>query len=307
MKSIFNGRDRKLLAPDIKDTLEFLEKENKNTLDSKVVFDEGPHTYHIGDNKVKISCTGWSKSYFFPFNKERVVAQCISKAKNNTSHKYYGMSKEGILKLWDDNGKESRDKGTLMHAHIEYEMNNYKSLGPIVEWDYTLQDECRMYHEFWNLYGEHITPFRTEWVVFDKELSVAGSVDMVFESTGPLPMDNNMSMPNWAKDTAEPKFKDGEKRYYIFDWKRSKEIKFSGDGSKFVNPLPGCNYSEYSIQLNIYRYMLEKNYGIRIAGMVLVVFHPEFKNYKTYKVPFLDNHLNEMIETRKKNLELIDK
>lgn len=304
-KSIFNGRDRSELPEEIIKVLEHLEQKNKNKNDDSIVFDEGPHIYYIDGIKSKISCTGLCKSYFHPFEKEKVARLSFEAALNNPKSKYVGMSIKNILDSWNENGQISRDLGTLMHSHIEYDMNRFQTEGPEVEWDSSIAEEFNMFKAFWDVYKDHITPFRTEWCVFDKELSISGSVDMVFESTKSLPKDKNMSMPPWAEGLPKPVFKENEKRYYIFDWKRSKDISFKGAGSKFRLPLPGCNYSEYSIQLNVYRTLLERNYKLKIAGMVLVVLHPNNKTYKTYSVPFLDGHIDEIITTRINNLKIL--
>ena len=41
------------------------------------------------------------------------------------------------------------------------------------------------YKYFMNFVKEHnLTPYRTEWNVYDEELEMAGSIDMIFEADG---------------------------------------------------------------------------------------------------------------------------
>jgi len=83
--------------------------------------------------------------------------------------------------------------------------------------------------------------FRTEWVIYDEESKISGSVDMVYKD----PLDG---------------------KYIIADWKRSKEIKMSNIWKSGNHPithdLDDCNFIHYSLQLCIYKTILEKNYGI---------------------------------------------
>ena len=88
----------------------------------------------------------------------------------------------------------------------------------------------------------------------------------------------------------------------IWDWKRSKEIRFDGQQQmkRPFDHLPQCNYWEYALQLNVYRYILESGrkrsgpagrggaqprlspltrrqeseYGLSVSGMFLGVVHP---------------------------------
>ncbi len=41
--------------------------------------------------------------------------------------------------------------------------------------------------------------------------------------------------------------------------------------------------------------MLEKNYGIKISRLNLVVLHPDFSNYNIVPVPFMDREIGIII------------
>jgi hypothetical protein len=50
--------------------------------------------------------------------------------------------------------------------------------------------------------------------------------------------------------------------------------------------------------------MLEKNYGIKISRMNLVVLHPDFTTYKVVPVQFMDREVKIMVNSIKvKNLK----
>jgi ATP-dependent exoDNAse (exonuclease V) beta subunit len=160
-----------------------------------------------------------------------------------------------------------------MHLGIEMVMNGAEAEVPdetkdSIEWKY-----------FWNYWNEDCVtwePWRTEWEVWDEELKLAGSIDMVYRNK-----------------------KDGT--FAIYDWKRSKEIKMEnswGDGYGPVSHLPDCNYWHYTLQLNTYRWFLETYYGLRISDMYIVIFHPNNTNYRRFRLNRLDEEVKGMLAAR---------
>ena len=94
-------------------------------------------------------------------------------------------------------------------------------------------------------------------------------------------------------------FKNENGGYDIYDWKRSKEIKRGGFNNlqhPVLSALPDSNYWLYSLQLNLYKYVLEKNYGLRIDNLFLVAIHPEFKTFQKHQAPNLRNELLELFK-----------
>ena len=78
-------------------------------------------------------------------------------------------------------------------------------------------------------------------------------------------------------------------------------MKIENEWAKGYGPasdLPDTNYWHYTLQLNIYRWLLEKNYGIKISEMALIVLHPNNKNYKRYKLNHLDDEVEEIMKAR---------
>ena len=124
----------------------------------------------------------------------------------------------------------------------------------------------------------NMNAYRTEWEIFDEEHKLAGSIDMIFKS--------------------------GDE-YYIADWKRSKEIKKTNKFQKGTPPIEhmdDCNYNHYSLQLNLYKYILEKHYEIKISGMFLVVLHPNNSNYIKIDIPCMQKEISWVLEERKNQM-----
>jgi hypothetical protein len=67
-----------------------------------------------------------------------------------------------------------------------------------------------------------------------------------------------------------------------------------------VSHLPDTNYWHYTIQLNLYRWILEKHYGLKISELALIVLHPTNKNYKIYKLNRLEEEIEEILEARRR-------
>lgn len=240
--------------------------------DSHIHFDEGPHIYTIDGDSDYMSVTTWNHSHFPHFNPDKIIGNMM-KSKKWPESPYYGMTPSQIKAQWKENGRKASTAGTKMHYDIEcfYNDMDVEIDEDCVEFDYFLRFERD--------HGEKLNPYRTEWMVWDKELRLAGSIDMVFE-----------------KD-------DGS--ITLYDWKRCKEIKqenkFESATTPCINHLPNSNYWHYSLQLNTYKYLLEKNYGKKVKGMYLVCLHPNNRNksYQRIKVPNLQKEVKNLMEVRK--------
>jgi hypothetical protein len=66
-----------------------------------------------------------------------------------------------------------------------------------------------------------------------------------------------------------------------------------------------CNYSHYSLQLNVYRRILQEKYNMKITKLALVVLHPDnpYENYEVIDVPMLDKEIEDLWIYRKSQLE----
>ena len=68
--------------------------------------------------------------------------------------------------------------------------------------------------------------------------------------------------------------------FLIIDWKRPKKLqsKFSNDFQRMKSPLShldDCAGNHYSLQLNVYKYLLEKYYSVSVSRMLIVCAHPD--------------------------------
>jgi hypothetical protein len=256
--------------------MDYLKIINPHTRDEQIVFDEEPHIYYINGDKDNISVTTLVHKYFPKFDPDTIIHRMMV-SKNWSKSKYHGMSKDEIKESWDQLGKDATSKGTILHKSIEMFYNNM---------DVNCSDSSSVeYKMFLNFYEEHKTklkPYRTEWEVFNEEFRIAGSIDMIFENID----DGTLS---------------------IYDWKRTKEIKLkNGFGSKGYGPMRAyhdCNYVHYSLQLNIYKSILESKYGKVIRDMFLICMHPDYDNYKKYEVLDMESEIKFILDERNDQLK----
>lgn len=273
-----------------------LAKWNKHPRDDRIAFYEPTHTYSIdGDSTGWVSCTGFVHSFFGHFDADETVTKILRgrKYKTDPTYKYYGMTGEAIKAQWTASGTAASEAGTRMHLDVEYfnnssvqsddieavlkamreEDNHEPQPGP--EWDYFL----RYQREY--VYPRGWKPFRTEWLVFESSILLCGSIDMVY---------------------IKP---DGT--FGITDWKRSKEIKSENSYQNGLGPLshlPNTNLYHYTMQLNVYRALLQRNYGITVNELALVILHPNNDTYRIIPLPFMDAEVEGMFAARRAALAL---
>ena len=213
--------------------MDYLQKLNPHVLDKNVSFDPKYHKYNIDGDTTFTSVTTWVSSHFPKFDTEKVINNIMASPKWESSE-YYGMTKQEIKDEWSNRGIESRNAGTALHDDIERFYNKLPVKNKSSEWKY--------FQKFARKIDGKLTPYRTEMRIFDKEMRMAGSVDMLYtDDNGDLVM---------------------------YDWKRSnkthKENNNNNDNratTECLNHLHNCEVWKYSLQLNTYRYIIEKNYG----------------------------------------------
>ena len=247
--------------------LMYLANKHTHTHDSRISFEEEGHKYSIDGVDAKTyarpytSVTTLVHKQFEPFDADKIVAKMMASPRWPQS-KYFGKTVEEIKAGWKQAGDEASSAGTKMHYDIECFYNGAENENTSTEYTYfkNFYDDMTRHNANGRGPGE---PYRTEWTVFDEDLRLTGSIDMCFKKP-----DGTIA---------------------IYDWKRSKEIKKTGGFMKFSkNPalshIPDLNYWHYSLQLNIYKTILERKYGETVSEMYLVCLHPNHKNYQRIEV-----------------------
>jgi hypothetical protein len=280
-----------------------LSSKNSHERDKNLVFDEPTHQYTIltdPDSKYT-SVTTWNHSHFSHFDADDIIKKMMKGRNWNPDNKYWGKTGEEIKAIWTQNGAVASSDGTKMHFFIEYFMNQDMRDENDEPIDYTQQDLLDVYDEYirenitiseteeWNYFLQfarafpNLKPYRTEWMVYDEELKLAGSIDMVYDN--------------------------GDGTLSIYDWKRAKEITKTPAFKKYavtecINHLPDTNYWHYSLQLNTYKAILEKKYGKKVTQLFLVRLHPDNpkKTFELLRCADLGSEIADLFEHRKRNI-----
>ena len=195
--------------------------------------------------------------------------------------KYYGMTDDEIKAGWSANGAAASGAGTRMHLDIE-RFYNADPVGNLAGDDYepALSPEWTMFLEYQRKIGSKFKPFRTEWLVWDRSVMISGSIDMVYRKP-----DGTLA---------------------IYDWKRVKEIKTANRYDNMLGPLnhlPDTNYWHYTMQLNVYRRIIEANYGEKVTELALVVLHPDNQTYQVLRLNLMPEEVDAVFAARRLAVE----
>lgn len=257
-----------------------LARRNLHERDFNIRFYEYGHRYEItcDPGKRYTSVTTLVHSQFPKFDADAIIDKIMKSKSWVLGHKYWGLTANEIKALWNSNGSAAANSGTNLHEQIEIFMNNDRFVFGYTQRD-LLEDHIKMKQcdsiergIEWDFFlkfvedNQHLKPYRTEWTIYDEDVKVAGSIDMVYEN---------------PDSTLE-----------IYDWKRCKEItKVNGWNetatNKLISHLPSTNFWQYALQLNIYKQILEAKYDKVVRKLCLVRIHPDANSYELIEVPFL--------------------
>lgn len=238
---------------------------NAHPRDNRIEFYPEPHIYTIDKTPAPSASTVISK--FFPEFDSYGKASSLS-----PSNPLYGLPVDEIVETWNARGIEAANKGTFLHEQIEkYYLGE----------SYQRTEEFHLFEQFVSDHQE-IKPYRSEWRVFDDEHHIAGTIDLISK--------NGLG-------------------YDIYDWKRSKKVvdTYSGEpitidtwGNKGVGQLrdiDDTSFNRYCLQQSLYRYILEKNYNLKISKMFLVVLYPDNDRYYKVPVPYQKDRAEYILRT----------
>ncbi len=195
----------------------------------------------------------------------------------------YGVAVEASLDRWDRCRRMASEVGTFMHLQTEHFFRDgvFDTVYSFVDGEATetVSIEREKAHFLRFVEDHRIRPYRQEWPIYDLDLNIAGTIDLVCRED------------------------DGS--FTIYDWKRSGRVVdaagvpltegFNGKTGFNGISLPDTPFYHYCVQQNLYRYMLQKDYGIRIGGMNLVVLCPDYPTYYRVEVPVMDEVVEQIV------------
>ncbi|MEI6297938.1 MAG: hypothetical protein WCO84_09985 [bacterium] len=244
-----------------------------------VTFYDQPHKYFI-DGKELISVTtlihkyqeGFDESYWSDFKA--------------TQH---NLTPEEVLRAWKFINRKGTIKGSAIHDYAENLFQNKKFEYPqqtilsefgfdpvLVEYEITKKHVDKFYID---VQGKLI-PIRTEMVVYDKESLIAGMLDILFY---------NVKM----------------KEFQIWDWKSNKKFDTENKEKYLLGNLctiEDCDLEVYSLQLEMYKQIIEKNTPIKLGQSYIVWFSHRNESYRIIKTIDRKFHVDVIFNERKQQL-----
>lgn len=205
------------------------ESRSRNPSGIEIVFTEADHKYASiinGKEVVYTSGTTLVSEYFKKFDAEKFAPLTAKKL---------NMTTEAVKEMWKKKGEDASRFGTRCHEFCEdillgreprntpenvREESTFKFTKPFVE------AVARKY--------KVVSP---EMVVFDTRTRIAGTIDL------------------FARSRTQPDL------YFIFDWKTNEKLdrdnKYGDTGLWPIHHFPDSPYHHYTLQLNLYEYILK--------------------------------------------------
>lgn len=247
-----------------------LSVQNAHARDQRISFIDETHTYFVdGSSDGYISTTTLIHNLFPAFAADKIISKMMM-SRNWGESKYYGQTRDEIKDGWEKNRDSAASLGTAMHQNIENFYNGQPHITDGHEWE--------MFCKFKEDHAQ-LDPFRSEMTVFAADVGIAGSIDMLY------------------KDPNDPD------ALIMCDWKRSKEIKMSNKWQSgthhLTEELDDCNYVHYSLQLAIYKLILQEYYGYKVNQTFILVLHPSQTGYLKIETKDVDDIVLKLFSERR--------
>jgi hypothetical protein len=202
----------------------------KKKPEPKIKFIDGAHRYFDEDTGKELISATTFIKKFFAPFDKYAVSEICSQKD--------GIPAEIIRAQWEN----ETHVGTLTHSYAECKI---KKITPPVP---TTPDVIGLFHAVDGfLQNEKVNYLFTEKIVGSPRLGVAGTIDVGLIINGML---------------------------YIGDWKTNKNIQMFGYNNKCalhpISHLQDCNYIQYTLQMSLYKYILEEEYGHTVYGLRLI-------------------------------------
>ena len=270
-----------------------LEDVHPHALDQTITFDEPTHTYSVQwktqefESSGSLSVSALYSQYFPKFDPNQALKSMRS---DNRKRKYLGLTDKEILKQWEDSGTLAANIGSFCHLTLECFFNQSVDIRAS---PFNTFKVFQQFLEWFDMKSPRWVPFRTEFKMRSTAAErFTGMADMLFVDPCSTPPTLYLKM---------------------VDWKFSKEIVMAsrfGMANDVCHGLPDCNFSKYSLQQNLYKYMLETYYPVwtfagqaftkvSVIEMTLLVLHDNQKSFQEIRIPDLGHIIVEIIRSRR--------
>jgi len=241
-----------------------------------VTYHDEPHKYYV-DGKELISVTTIIHRYQEDFQEDY-----WSKYKAEE----YTLTQREVLRAWEFINKKGTMKGSAIHDYAESLFLNkvfpypkeliYDEFGfDPVKKEYEITQ--KLVEKFYDDTQGKLIPIRTEMIVYDKESLIGGMLDMLFYNV------KKKEFQIWDNKTNK---KFTEKLIDENGIKTKNKNTVDGRTDRLSGILSGFYDNDmemYSLQLAMYKYIIEKNTGIKLGDSYIVWFSHNNDSYEIMK------------------------
>ncbi len=244
-----------------------------------ITFYDEPHKYFL-NKKELISVTTLIHKYQEEFDEEYWSAVKADQ---------FRVTQAEIKRAWRFINKKGTIKGSAIHDYAENLFQNKEfeyperlildefGFDPVWhEYQITKKHVDKFYKDVHN----KLIPVKIEFVVYDKESLIAGMLDMLFYNIK-------------------------AKEFQIWDWKSNKDFTFEMKSRHLLEDLfmlEDCDMEIYSLQLELYKQIIERNTSVKLGKSYLVWFSHNNDTYKIMETFDRKYYIDLLISKRINNL-----
>lgn len=220
----------------------------------EISFKESDHSY-LYNGKLCDSVTTVIGMYQQPFEREIIAVKYAKK---------HNLKVTDVLLDWEQKRDSASKKGTCVHAYAENLFQSKVYEDPYI--DEVHPDLLKMVDNFYTDVSGKLILIKAELVVGDFNLGVCGMIDKLFYNVK-------------------------SEELQIWDYKTNKDIRCDNQyGTKMLyglSHLDDCEMNKYSLQLGLYKYIIEENTNIKIGNSYICWLNNE-KNESYIPIKAID-------------------
>lgn len=251
---------------------EYLKELNKAFGD--FVFYPQDHHYEYKGQRVGVSVTRLIEEYTNEFDAETIAEKVAIRD---------GKTIQEVLDEWKEKNEWSCKKGSMCH---EFAQKIWKSKNRVdFEGEFSTYEQAEAVNRinnqainFYNDYHDRLEHLADEFVIGSDTYSIASAIDHLFinKLTGGL---------------------------VLVDYKTNSDIhkneKYAKNMKVPLSHLKDTTLNHYSIQLSIYKYLVEKYTNLKIEEFFIVYMSENIDNYEIIEVPYMEKEVEEILENRR--------
>ena len=243
-----------------------------------ITYYDAPHKYFVEGNEM-ISATTFIGKFEKPFDTDFWAGK---KAKE------WGETIDEVKAKWKLKADIACEKGTVSHEYLENLLAKKVYPYPAVqiqslfEGTDPVKDKFAKIVKLMNSFAEDIRgkmiPVKSEFIVGDRDYGICGMIDQIFYNT-----------------------KSG--MLEIWDWKTNEKMTTESK-YKLLHPVDHLGDSKldiYSLQLSLYKSIIERNTNLKIGACYLTWFNEENDKYKIFKCHDYTKEIGAMVDFWKSN------